>query len=607
MYTSFYNLREKPFRINPDPKFLWLGEKHKEALAVLKVGLIEQKGFLLLTGDVGSGKTTLVNALLQTLGNGNLVASITDPNLDLMGFLNSIARAFNISRRFERKEDFLVDFKDFLTNTCLGDNGKRVFLIIDEAHNLSKELLEQVRLLSNIELPERKLLNIFLVGQNELNHKLMAYDCRALRQRITLSYNIESLSENETREYIKHRLEVAGTKDSVFSKTAIQEIYRVSGGSPRLINVICDRALLTGYAKDQKKISQDVIQECAQKVLLPGETKLGAPYNPRSLVKDSSYSPVEQPPIKKKHVAFSPNESGTSNSNQDATVNERGPISASQIPEVKREGYIYGLIAVSLVLLAVVLYPMNSNRLLSVFKPQQPISDTHAHVENKPPPPSPVVSSIAKQAVILPKTKDIIVDDNHETIPDHVFTIEQAKQALKEKDFKRAMEILEYLTTSHKGTNSEIKALYVQVLREQAILLSTTNKDQTEKLLRKALETDPQNVMIYADLAKNYAKKKDFAKAVDAYLKVIQLNPDSADAFFNLGFSYAAIKDYTNAEKMFLHASELKPSYLDKAIVNLALVQYKQGKQEQCLTNLKKALEINPNNQKAAGYLKQIR
>ncbi|UCF93462.1 MAG: AAA family ATPase, partial [Desulfobacterales bacterium] len=202
MYTSFYKLVERPFQISTDPRFLWLGAKHREALAILKYGVLDEKGFLLMTGDVGTGKTTLINALLEGLDDDVLVANVADPNLDLVGFLNLIARSFLIPQRFVRKEEFLFYFKDFLQKTWA--ENKRVLLVIDEAHKLSQELLEQIRLLSNIELPEKKLINIFFVGQNELNQTLMSGDCRALRQRITLNYNIRPLSENETLQYINH-------------------------------------------------------------------------------------------------------------------------------------------------------------------------------------------------------------------------------------------------------------------------------------------------------------------------------------------------------------------------------------------------------------------
>jgi general secretion pathway protein A len=170
MYLSYYNLSEWPFQVNSDPKFLWLGEKHKEALATLIYGVLDQRGFVLLTGDIGTGKTTLVNALLKQLDQSTEVANITDPMLDRMGFFNLLIASLGMSERFDRKEEFLLHFTRFLHQKYA--EQKHVLMVVDEAHRMSSALLEQIRLLSNVELPERKLISIFLIGQNELNEKL---------------------------------------------------------------------------------------------------------------------------------------------------------------------------------------------------------------------------------------------------------------------------------------------------------------------------------------------------------------------------------------------------------------------------------------------------
>ncbi|MBW2644328.1 MAG: AAA family ATPase [Deltaproteobacteria bacterium] len=229
-------------------------------MATLKYGIVDQKGFLLVTGDVGTGKTTLINALLENIENDTFVAFITNPALDLIDFFNFIAISFNIPKKFDNKVDFIVYFSRFLKEVY--SENKNVLLIIDEAHNLSKDLLENIRLLSNIELPEQKLINIFFIGQNEINQTLASQECRALRQRIMLNYQIKPLSEIETFEYIKHRLKVAGTEKKLFNRKAIQEVYRFSDGYPRLINKICDHALLTGYVRNLKKITSTIIKEC---------------------------------------------------------------------------------------------------------------------------------------------------------------------------------------------------------------------------------------------------------------------------------------------------------------------------------------------------------
>ncbi len=269
MYLSYYNLNEKPFQISTDPKFLWLGEKHKEALAILTYGILDNKGFLLLTGDVGTGKTTIINTLLNNLDDDVIAAHVPDPDLEHLDFFNFIANVFSIDKKFSTKGEFLNHLSKFLHDAY--SKNKKVLLIIDEAQRLKPELLEEIRLLSNIERQDTKLLNIFFVGQEEFNNVLIEPENRALRQRITINYYIEPLTENETKEYIKHRLNIAGSKRNIFSSSAIGEIFSFSKGFPRLINIICDLALLTGYVKEQKTINELIIKECAKELQIPTE------------------------------------------------------------------------------------------------------------------------------------------------------------------------------------------------------------------------------------------------------------------------------------------------------------------------------------------------
>lgn len=262
MYLSHYSLNEKPFQINPDPKFLWLGEAHKEALATLKYGIQDNRGLLLLVGDVGTGKTTLINKLLNTLDDNTLVATILDPGLEKLDFYNFLAQAFKMDKKYTSKGDFLVHFIHFLHKAH--SSHKKVLLIIDEAHVLTNEMLEEIRLLSNIERQNEKLLNIFFVGQNELNDNLAETRNRALLQRITSSYNVDPLKKNEVGEYIQFRLSVAGREEKIFNSGAVRQIISFSKCYPRLINIICDHALLTGYVKGKKEINAAILKESAK-------------------------------------------------------------------------------------------------------------------------------------------------------------------------------------------------------------------------------------------------------------------------------------------------------------------------------------------------------
>lgn len=267
MYLSFYHLHHKPFQISTDPRFLWLGEKHEEALATLRYGVLDNKGFLLLTGDVGTGKTTLINALLNTLGNNILAATLRDPDLEPMDFYNYIAHAFGMAGNFTSKGTFLIEFERFLhqANTA----NKTVLLIIDEAQRINQKLLEEVRLLSNIEKAEQKLLNIFFVGQIEFNDILHRPENRPIRQRITVNYNIQTLTKKETKEYIHYRLKIAGTERKIFEEDALNAIFSFSQGYPRLINIICDRSLLTGYVEEAQTIAVDHVRECIEELTIP--------------------------------------------------------------------------------------------------------------------------------------------------------------------------------------------------------------------------------------------------------------------------------------------------------------------------------------------------
>jgi type II secretory pathway predicted ATPase ExeA len=267
MYLTHYNLIEKPFELSPGPRFLWLGENHSESLATLKYGILENKGFLLLTGDVGVGKTALIHRLIQEIDPSTIIANIPDPGLNALDFFYMLASEFHMAKKFKSKGEFIIELKAFLQKTQ--SEQKNVLLIIDEAQQLKEEILEQVRLLSNIEMSDRKLINIFFVGQPEFTEMLMDDRNRAVRQRIVVSSHIDLLAAPETEQYIHHRLKVAGATRNIFTSDAVREIYQFSEGCPRLINIICDHALLSGYSAGLKIIDSDVIKDCEGDLRIP--------------------------------------------------------------------------------------------------------------------------------------------------------------------------------------------------------------------------------------------------------------------------------------------------------------------------------------------------
>ena len=267
MYTSFYGLNEKPFSITPDPRYLFLSERHGEALAHLVYGVTESGGFIQLTGEVGTGKTTLVRSLLLNRMPDNAdVAVVLNPQLSVVEFLATICEELHIEVLHNKGS--VKALTDALNRHLLKAHaaGRRTVLVVDEAQNLAPAVLEQVRLLTNLETAKQKLLQIILIGQPELRELLARNDLRQLAQRITGRYHLEPLTIEETCSYIEHRLKVAGAVGEVFDQGAKKEVFRLSQGVPRLINVICDRALLGGYAKESRRINARLIRQAAAEV-----------------------------------------------------------------------------------------------------------------------------------------------------------------------------------------------------------------------------------------------------------------------------------------------------------------------------------------------------
>ena len=265
MYNGFYNLTRNPFEISPDPSFYYATERHNEALAILIYATVRRKGFVVVTGEVGTGKTLLVRCLLQSLHRNQIeVAFIFNPILPVLEFLSQVLTDLGLPSPGRTKSEMLSQLNNYLLARETG--GRTTALVVDEAQLLSCELLEEIRLLTNLETTQHKLLQIVLVGQPELDLKLDSPELRQLKQRIGMRCRLEPLGPEQLRGYIQRRLELAGANshaNTLFSEGAIDAILRFSRGIPRVVNVLCENALISGYSMQARQITPDMVAEAA--------------------------------------------------------------------------------------------------------------------------------------------------------------------------------------------------------------------------------------------------------------------------------------------------------------------------------------------------------
>lgn len=272
MYETYFGLRESPFNVTPDPRFIFFSQKHSEAFSSLLYGIETRKGFIAITGEIGAGKTTLCRVLLEMIKGRAKTSLILNPTLSDSQLLNSIVEDFGIELKTKNRKECFDRLNQFLLREF--NSGGNAVLIIDEAQDLKARSLEQIRLLSNLETNTEKLLQIILVGQPELRETLADPSLEQLRQRITVSYHLKTLDVKETEAYIRHRLHIAGLDEnvSVFDASAIATVYKYSEGIPRLINVLCDRALLAAYTKGAKSVDTPIVEEARLDLVWEPET-----------------------------------------------------------------------------------------------------------------------------------------------------------------------------------------------------------------------------------------------------------------------------------------------------------------------------------------------
>ena len=286
MYKDFYKFSEKPFTLLPDPGFLYMSDKHRMAFTLLEYGLMNHAGFTVISGDIGAGKTTLIRHLLDNMDREHTVGLISNTHRTFGELLHWVLLAFNLDHANLSKVEMYQRFVDFIIDEYA--HNRRTVLIVDEAQNMSAETLEELRMLSNVNADKDQALQVILVGQNELRDTLRRPDLVQFAQRISVDYHLQPLSEEETANYIHHRLKVAGGHPDIFTDLACQAVHRYSNGVPRLINLLCDTAMVYGYAEQKQRIDANLVTQVAK------EKQQGGIFPTFEVAQDDDF-PAEEP------------------------------------------------------------------------------------------------------------------------------------------------------------------------------------------------------------------------------------------------------------------------------------------------------------------------
>jgi general secretion pathway protein A len=628
MYNSFYNVAENPFKICTDPRFLWCSEKHTQILSSLIYGLMDHNGVVVLTGKIGTGKTTLVNALLKILDTDVVVARINHPRLSADEFLTLVAKSLDPDFTATSKSDLLFFLDSFFSRVHA--EGKIVLLIIDEAQQLSMELLEEIRLLSNKEQAGQRILSVMLVGQTELKSRIEAPQSRAFYQRVTLFSEIQALSEEETPLYVEYRLKVSGLREQLFTSQAVQMIHTFAQGNPRLINILCDRAMRIGFIKKHHKIDADIIIECARDLKLFNRLKVkvyelfGPEFPPwrdgltimlKRWVK-SAGPRLQSAPTRLRDLARA----------SVSQIRSKGGALARRLQAFQVRGFkehrsktssvwvaAIGLVA-ALVTISMYVATHDEKR-LEARDPQwsETVKATEEPTLLASTSPTAAQQWLGRQSHQTAETDPQTVLEPLNPAPQPIASepepspLNLAASALKQKDYQKTLELLESSLGSEVRQNREATGLYSEALLGRALEIMDASPSEAEAMLFKAIDISPDNARAYLTLGKYRTRTKAYDLAVDAYRHAIRLDPDLSDAHYNLGYVYATTGNFQDAEAAFNDVVQLEPPYLGKSLFNLAVVQQKLGKKEQSLANLEKAVALMPQNEKVSAYLKRLK
>ncbi len=628
MYNSFYKVAENPFKICTDPRFLWCSEKHTQILSSLIYGLMDHNGVVVLTGEIGTGKTTLVNALLKILDADVVVASINHPSLGADEFLSLVAKSLDPDFTATGKSDLLFFLDSFFRRVHA--EGKIVLLIIDEAQQLSMELLEEIRLLSNKEQAGQRILSIMLVGQTELKSRIEAPQNRAFYQRVTLFSEIQALSEKETPLYVEYRLKVSGLREQLFTSRAMQMIHTFSRGNPRLINILCDRAMRIGFIKKHNKIDADIIIECARDLKLFNRLKVKVyelfgpefpPWRDGLMIMLKRWVKTAGPRLQNALTRLRDQAKAIV-----TQIRFKGGALARRLHAFLVRGFKerrfktssvwVAAIGVSAALLTISLYvATHDEKRLEAGDPQWSKSEKATADPTLLASTSPTTARqwYGRQSHQTEGTDPQTVLEPLNPAPQPVAsepepsTLNLAASALEQKDYQKALDLLESSLGPEVRENREAAGLYSDALLGRALEIMAASPSEAEAMLNKAIDILPDNAQAFLALGKYRTRTKAYALAVDAYRHAIRLDPDLSDAHYNLGYVYATTGNFQDAEAAFNDVVRLEPPYLGKSLFNLAVVQQKLGKKEQSLANLEKAVALMPQNEKVSAYLKRLK